>query len=315
MRRVLGWTGTALGILLLSALLVEIALQVASRFTDEDPGAWRPGSRVRILAVGDSHTYGAFVEPDAAYPAQLEAQLEARTPGAYSVINRGVPGMNTSQVRNRLPVWLSRYGADVVVVWAGINNSWNTAETGGAATSWLGWLEAQATRSRLYRAVRVWIHDRALERVVASGADPAWQVVEVEGALGAKERWSVRTDGRQEEILHERRPEESADAAEVSRELERDYAAMVAQVRAAGAELIFITYPYDADWFAVANRALRSVAERTGVAVVDSSESVRRLPREQQQLTWAAHPTAPMYREIARDVALHIKSGARPSDE
>ena len=44
------------------------------------------------------------------------------------MVNLGVPGLSSTQVRNRLPVWLSRYQPDVVVAWSGVNDSWNVSE-------------------------------------------------------------------------------------------------------------------------------------------------------------------------------------------
>ncbi|MGE4606676.1 MAG: GDSL-type esterase/lipase family protein [Myxococcota bacterium] len=310
-RRIAGWLVTAVGILLLSALVVEAALQGASLFVEDRASAWRAGAQVKILSVGDSHTYGSFVTPESAYPAQLESHLETLEPGKYSVINRGVPGMNTRQVRNRLPVWLSRYRPDVVIVWAGVNNSWNTSEMDRDSGSLLARIQGIATHSRLYRFVRVWFHDRELDRVVASGrAAKARQRVSVKDGLGESERWTVHSEGREEIIVHHREAGQEnleANREKVAAAAERDYALMVEQARSARADFVMITYPYNAEWFAVANRAMQRVSERYDVALVNSSASVKRLPEEQQELTWAAHPTAPMYREIARDIALHIR--------
>jgi hypothetical protein len=55
----------------------------------------RPGE-VRILALGDSFTYGHGVQDAESYPAVLEALLRARGHD-ISVLNAGVPGYNTDQ--------------------------------------------------------------------------------------------------------------------------------------------------------------------------------------------------------------------------
>jgi lysophospholipase L1-like esterase len=55
----------------------------------------RPGE-VRILAVGDSFTYGHGVQDDETYPAVLERLLRARGHDAR-VLNAGVPGYSTDQ--------------------------------------------------------------------------------------------------------------------------------------------------------------------------------------------------------------------------
>jgi lysophospholipase L1-like esterase len=46
----------------------------------------------RILAIGDSFTYGFYVHNEEAYPARLEEVLEQSNTGRYQVLNAGVPG-------------------------------------------------------------------------------------------------------------------------------------------------------------------------------------------------------------------------------
>jgi hypothetical protein len=60
-----------------------------------DVDAKRPGE-LRILAVGDSFTYGHGVQDDEAYPAVLERVLRGGG-GAVRVWNAGVPGYSTDQ--------------------------------------------------------------------------------------------------------------------------------------------------------------------------------------------------------------------------
>jgi hypothetical protein len=97
------------GIAFLSLVLIEVALNLgAALVTDRSGGGWRPGAEIRVLAVGDSHTYGGSVPRGQDYPHQLQRFLDAADPGVYSVVNVGVPGFNTSQVRNRLALNLAR---------------------------------------------------------------------------------------------------------------------------------------------------------------------------------------------------------------
>ena len=128
----------ALLFLLISLAFAEIALRVASTFTGDRAGSdWRPGATVRVLAVGDSHTHG-LADPTQAYPVYLQHFLEEAAPGVYSVINLGVPSLNTAQVLKRLPVNLARWEPDILVVWCGVNNTWNIADmTGGDLTTLL----------------------------------------------------------------------------------------------------------------------------------------------------------------------------------
>lgn len=293
----------ALGVVLAALLLLELALQLASRFVPDRSGTWAAGATRRVLCVGDSHTYGALVRREETFPAQLQHFLDAQQPGVWSVVNLGVPGLSSTQVRNRLPLWLSRYQPDVVVAWSGANDSWNVSEVAAAHGGWRLALEQLALRSRVWRLLRVKLHDLALERDVASGRG-VWDVSKVEGALSKQETWTVRRDGRIERFTHAREAENAyADDAEVEARAEADYGAMATIARAAGARLVLVEYPLDLGMFAAANRAMRRVGEAQGVPTVDSPASQARVPDEQRRWLWAGHPNGAIYREIARDAA------------
>ena len=51
----------------------------------------------RIVAFGDSHTFGLGVELNDSYPKQLEAMLNNNLTIKYEVLNFGMPGYNTQQ--------------------------------------------------------------------------------------------------------------------------------------------------------------------------------------------------------------------------
>jgi predicted Zn-dependent protease len=120
---------------------------------------------------------------------------------------------------------------------------------------------------------------------------------------------TIHRDGKTERVQHEWifPPLEN----EVEGRAEPDYRAMAEYARAASIRMMFVSYPREAGAFAAANRAMRQVAEQYGLAVVESSRAVERVPEDQREYLWAAHPNAPMYREIARDVAAAIIGGGR----
>lgn len=60
-----------------------------------------PGT-VRIAAVGDSITYGLGLAAAEAFPSTLEHELNASGARPYEVLNFGVPGYSTFQVRRQL---------------------------------------------------------------------------------------------------------------------------------------------------------------------------------------------------------------------
>jgi hypothetical protein len=59
------------------------------------------GGQGRLLAVGDSFTFGQGVDANAAWPGVLEAMLRAHSPMTeqVSVLNAGVPGYSLRQIR------------------------------------------------------------------------------------------------------------------------------------------------------------------------------------------------------------------------
>lgn len=80
-----------------------------------------PGRR-RILCLGDSVTFGWLVEQRQAYPAVLGELLEARL-GPVEVVNAGVPGYSSHQMRRYLERELLSFAPDAIVTYAGINDA------------------------------------------------------------------------------------------------------------------------------------------------------------------------------------------------
>ena len=64
LRRVLGVLGRATLFVVITLLVAEVALQIASRFAHSRATGWRADAAHRILCVGDSHTYGVLVPPE-----------------------------------------------------------------------------------------------------------------------------------------------------------------------------------------------------------------------------------------------------------
>lgn len=82
----------------------------------------------RILCLGDSMT--AFWH-EKSYPAQLEQILNQRMPDVrFSVINKGIPGVNSTYIVSQLARNLNKYQPDMVVVMMGINDELFLPEEG-----------------------------------------------------------------------------------------------------------------------------------------------------------------------------------------
>jgi lysophospholipase L1-like esterase len=127
------------------------------------PAAPTP-DRVRVLALGDSSTFGWGVEAEQAWPGRLPdalAHATGRAPGSFEVLNLGVPGYSTFQGR----VLLERVAlplAPRLVVWSYLAN--DGAATGGSdaelyarRVSWIGSVLELLHRSRAYETLEAWI--------------------------------------------------------------------------------------------------------------------------------------------------------------
>jgi lysophospholipase L1-like esterase len=290
-----------LGIVAASLVLAEVMLQVASLVVHDRETAWHAGSARRVLCVGDSHTFGTLVSAENAYPGRLQRILDARAPGVYSVINKGVPGFSSTQVRSRLPTFVGRLHPDLVIIWCGVNDSWNRLEPSSSA-SWRERLQGLAMRSRLYRLLVVTLHDRSLERdtEVANRPDARPKLVGPEIPSPDMQQ-TVMWGDVVEHLQHSGAPDR--EAAEIQAVAGADYEAMVAFARGAGLPIVFIAYPTELSMSAAVNRALRDVTTRLDVPLVETGPSVMRVPPEKRTFLWALHPNAPMYEEIAHDVA------------
>jgi lysophospholipase L1-like esterase len=306
MRRLVRWSACAAAAIVAALVVVELSLQVVALFARGREGAWRPGAVDRVLCVGDSHTYGAGVRPEEAYPAQLETFLDVVAPGAYAVINRGVPGFNTAQVRRRLPEWIAELRPTVVVVLVGANNVWNLTDADDLV-DWHDRLRAWALRLRTVRFVQAWRAHRAIDGDRDVRDMP----------FGERPRFSLGNDitvdwGGAGEHIELRQRESVVDDAAVARAT-RDYEEIVRIDRAQDITTVFVGYPAPHPTFLPFTTAMQRVAEQEQCAFVDGSAAARRVPRAQASWTPGMHAGPAALKQIARDVALAIWTGSAPT--
>ncbi|HUT52500.1 MAG TPA: GDSL-type esterase/lipase family protein [bacterium] len=257
-----------------------------------------------ILCLGDSHTYGAGVAADEAYPARLQAMLAAKG-YRVNVVNLGAPGTNTSEIRRRLPQWLASYHPAAVIVLASVNNGWNRRD--------MAWSDAQdglpvplmtkltdflMTRVRTIRLVTIMIHRLDWTR------PPEESARDRSGNL----------------VLHHREEADKVETASAGYlRVRRDLTAIVAQVRAAHAGPLLMTYVSDPEYtFETPNRALREAASAMNVALADNDHALRPLfIRPDGSIVRAAraslffpdmHPSAQGYKMIAGNVEKTLAS-------
>lgn len=83
-------------------------------------------SRKTVICLGDSSTFGWKVNQGDSYPARLERLLESNpeTTGKWQVLNAGVPGYCSLQIRATLQLLLEQVRPEVVIVCASNNETW-----------------------------------------------------------------------------------------------------------------------------------------------------------------------------------------------
>src|SRR5262245_10283725 len=145
-------------LVLVYLLVAEAGLQIAAFFVRratraELPAAWLTGN-LRVLCLGDSHTYGLWVERSQAYPPQLEALWNQRGQSPkLQVLNAGVPGTTSSRLLRELPGLLETFDPDTLIILVGGNDFWTLPtplEDEPAARPREGFLKRHSLLYRLY---------------------------------------------------------------------------------------------------------------------------------------------------------------------
>jgi lysophospholipase L1-like esterase len=157
---------------LATLLLLELFLQAGALILKEH--SWRAKSQwlsgnVRILALGDSNTYGLYLPAEDSYPAQLETLWNLRHPDApVEVINLGYPGTNSFRLLANLPEILETFQPDLVLLMIGFNDFWTPVEVPATASE-LSWLKKLQLHSRLYQLFYMAFRTKQLEYRVDTG--------------------------------------------------------------------------------------------------------------------------------------------------
>lgn len=106
------------------ALLFEIALRLAGGIyywlhtSSPCPG---DNDKIKILCLGESTTFGLFVQKNEAYPAQLNRILDEKYPNRFIVYNRGTPGIISSLILLNLNHFIAETKPDFVILLCGAN--------------------------------------------------------------------------------------------------------------------------------------------------------------------------------------------------
>lgn len=243
----LRWALRGLAALVLLELALQLAAPIYRAVAGRGEGRLAADAPLTVLCVGDSHTFGLNMPQLCSYPERLSVLLGQRFDAPVAVVNRGVPGHNSAQVVAALPDDLQQVRPDVVLILAGINDTWNRDAEGGGS-DWLG-------RLRLVRLARV---------LLAGVTSPHFEVrSDAQGRIVVDRGHGEQPVNMGAGAIGVRAGDELA--AAVQAQLRR----ALALVREDGARPVLMTYAESAGDFATVNRAVRELAAAEGVLLVD----------------------------------------------
>ena len=181
--------------LLAGLALLEAGLHAAAFFVQRAtraglPPGWLTGN-LRVLCIGDSNTYGLYLERDEAYPPQLEVVWNARVEAPkLEVLNLGFPGTNSSRVVRDFPRLLDTFAPDLVILMVGVNDFWTEPFPVGEspAEEARHWLRRN---SRIYRALYMLLRAGEARELVVTWEEPP-DVSESGGERRLGSRFEVR---------------------------------------------------------------------------------------------------------------------------
>lgn len=259
-------------------------------FRDQERVSPKPASTFRILAVGDSFTYGAGTDDQGTYPAILERLLQENvsdSPKKYEVINAGVSRFFSEPELLLLKGYGPRFEPDIVLIGFTPNDvgdlyiGMDAVRIGpdGIMTTKEAAMLGSVGKELFYtsHAFRAFWQVLVTQRLARSAGV---RFSEIFQANGFHEKEWVR--------------------------LEEDYAAIIQQARKLGAEPIILYIPCKESWKPDGRYALQriqSLGEKLNVYVIDGLTPLQRRGTI-DQLYWRidGHLNPQGYEQLARIV-------------
>ena len=258
----------ALG-LLLAVVTLEAVMQIAAAFHRgwNAPVLMEPTGpdAHRVLALGDSNTYGVLVPHDRAYPESLQ-RVWNEQPGVphIQVFNLGYPGNNSSGLLRNLRRMVATFHPDMVLIMIGANDYWTVPDEPSVGQS-----PSRSSRfdpRRWSRVYWLWFMvRRAWQTPTLDMEIPAPSVSthgEGKARYGDAEfdlSWTVQPGGVKDWVDR----------------LKTNLATMASQVRMAGVMPVFVTYPSELQIYGPVSDIIREIAQSTGTRLADVGSAFR----------------------------------------
>ena len=114
---------------LLSLVFLEIILRISGfGYNVFHPVPAAASGEYRIFCIGESTTWGMGAKDPStqSYPRQLENMLNEEFKDIdIKVFHDQAVGKNTSEISDKLPLWLKKYQPNLAIIMCGANNWWN----------------------------------------------------------------------------------------------------------------------------------------------------------------------------------------------
>lgn len=244
-------------------LLLELTLQAGGYInrhfmTNNQQDGWLTSS-LRVVTMGDSNTYGLYLQPHESYPKQLEALWNASHTNSIEVINLGYPGANSSRIVANLESVIDHFHPDIILVMIGTNDSW-TAPIAAAGSSLTGdsdnplqWLKMHSRVYRLYCLVtRQSFSDAQLETVTTSDPKQAETAKDKPATINYQ-------DMQLDFSMAFRKQDDGLDPnTNMAGNLEK----LINFARNSNNRIIFLTYPANKGYYKQANKITRETVAR-----------------------------------------------------
>ena len=330
--------GQSILIVLITLILLEAALQgialIVRDHGHNQSQSWS-SNNLRVLALGDSNTYGVFLEQEQSYPAQLEkiwnSQRGEDVP-PIEVINLGYPGTNSSRVLANMKPIVENLQPDIVLVLVGANDPWTPVETivTDSEVSTLTWLK---NHSRVYRLFYM-LRREAFDESQLVTVERTTQISTDVGTIKIENLSNLEFQQKAEELLP---PAEAGNlllqAKKPDMEFGGQHFAMGPQggkpdgtfdglapnlmalkeiAHAHNVRLVLLTYPANTAFYQYANEKLRELSKEMQFDLIDVTEEFMvDCPKAQvsceQFFFFDGHPRAPGYQRMAQFVADKLK--------
>jgi len=295
---------------LLGVVLLELGLQAAAFVAQRTVRAAGPPGRpvagdVRILCLGDSNTYGLYLDRAESYPAQLETLWNSSHDSPkLEVVNLGVPGANSSWLVRESSRLLETFDPDLVILMVGANDFWTRpVPLDGVSEPWWSVLR----RSRIYRALymaRRGREGRELEIIDRREGRPRREPAPVEAARRFRRgEFAIRYGS--ERFSRSAQPAEPGFAGDQAA-LRRNLRTLAERARGRGVELLMMSYPSRQLFYGWASGTLREMATELGLPFLDlEARFLPSCPEEScpELLFSDGHPRATGYRRVAEEIA------------